>query len=85
MYFARTWGDLCTAVIRTTFSMPKRPAPAGSRQRWATFLRNHLHEILAVGSMGLDSGRFAQLFVLRGRTDLPKNELAAYEEIASAM
>ncbi len=22
--------------------------PAGSRQRWATFLRNHLHEILAV-------------------------------------
>ena len=27
--------------------LPKRPPPAGSRQRWATFLSNHLHETLA--------------------------------------
>jgi transposase InsO family protein len=28
--------------------MPKRPPSAGSRQRWATFLQNHLHEALAI-------------------------------------
>ena len=42
------------AISEITVSryMPKRPAPAGSRQRWATFLRNHLHEILAVDLPG---------------------------------
>jgi hypothetical protein len=28
--------------------MPMRPPRAGSRQRWATFMRNHLHETLAI-------------------------------------
>jgi len=28
--------------------MPNRPPPGRSRQRWATFLRNHLHETLAI-------------------------------------
>jgi len=37
--------------------MPKRPPPAGSRQRWATFLRNHLYEILCLsGSLRLVTG-----------------------------
>jgi transposase InsO family protein len=37
-------------ISETTVSrcMPKFPPPAGSRQRWGTFLRNHLHETLAV-------------------------------------
>jgi hypothetical protein len=35
--------------------------------------------------MGLDSGRYTQLFGLHGRTDLPKDGLAAYEEIAWTM
>jgi transposase InsO family protein len=38
------------AISKITVSrhMPKRPPPAGSRQRWATFVRNHLHETLAI-------------------------------------
>jgi hypothetical protein len=28
--------------------MPEVPAPMGSRQRWATFFRNHLHESLSI-------------------------------------
>jgi transposase InsO family protein len=28
--------------------MPKRRAPPGSRQRWQTFMQNHLHESLAI-------------------------------------
>ncbi len=37
-------------VSETTISryMPKRFGLPGSRQRWATFLRNHMHETLAV-------------------------------------
>ncbi len=27
---------------------PKRPPPTGSRQRWTTFMHNHLHETLAI-------------------------------------
>ena len=27
---------------------PKRPSPTGSRQRWTTFMHNHLHETLAI-------------------------------------
>jgi putative transposase len=34
--------------ITVSRHMPKRPSPAGSRQRWATFMRNHLHETLAI-------------------------------------
>jgi hypothetical protein len=37
------------AISEVTVSryMPKRLPPAGSRQRWATFMQNHLHETLA--------------------------------------
>jgi putative transposase len=43
--------------------MPKRPAPAGSRQRWATFLQNHLHEILAVDFAVVPTATFGILYV----------------------
>ena len=32
--------------------MPKRKAPPGSRQRWRTFLHNHMHESLAINFAG---------------------------------
>jgi hypothetical protein len=38
--------------------MPKRPPPAGSWQRWATFLRKHLHETLAVDFAVIPSATF---------------------------
>jgi transposase InsO family protein len=34
--------------ITVSRHMPKRLPAAGSRQRWATFMRNHLHETLAI-------------------------------------
>jgi transposase InsO family protein len=43
--------------------MPKRPPPAGSRQRWATFLRNHLHETLAVDFAVVPTATFGILYV----------------------
>ncbi len=43
--------------------MPKRSAPVGSRQRWATFLRNHLHEILAVDFAVVPTATFGILYV----------------------
>jgi putative transposase len=43
--------------------MPKRPPPAGSRQRSATFLRNHLHETLAVDFAVIPSATFGILYV----------------------
>jgi putative transposase len=43
--------------------MPTRPPPAGSRQRWATFLRNHLHETLAVDFAVVPTATFGILYV----------------------
>ncbi len=43
--------------------MPKRPPSAGSRQRWATFLRNHLHETLAVDFAVVPTATFGILYV----------------------
>jgi putative transposase len=43
--------------------MPKRPAPAGSRQRWATFLQNHAHEILAADVAVVPTATFGILYV----------------------
>jgi putative transposase len=43
--------------------MPKRTAPAGSRRRWATFLQNHLHEILAVDFAVVPTATFGILYV----------------------
>jgi len=43
--------------------MPKRPPPAGYRQRWTTFLRNHLHETLAVDFAVIPSATFGILYV----------------------
>ncbi len=39
---------IAISEITVSRHMPKRPPPAGSRQRWATFVRNHLHETLAI-------------------------------------
>jgi putative transposase len=43
--------------------MPKRPPPAGSRQRWATFVRNHLHETLAVDFAVVPTATFGIVYV----------------------
>jgi len=43
--------------------MPKLPPPAGSRQRWATFLRNHLHETLAIDFAVVPTATFGILYV----------------------
>jgi transposase InsO family protein len=43
--------------------MPKRPPPAGSRQRWTTFLRNRLHETLAVDFAVIPSATFGIFYV----------------------
>ena len=43
--------------------MPKRPPPADSRQRWTTFLRNHLHETLAVDFAVVPTATFGILYI----------------------
>jgi len=43
--------------------MPKRPPPASSRQRWATFVRNHLHETLAIDFAVVPTATFGILYV----------------------
>jgi putative transposase len=43
--------------------MPKRPPPAGSRQRWATFMLNHLHETLAVDFAVVRTATFGIVYV----------------------
>jgi transposase InsO family protein len=43
--------------------MPEVPAPMGSRQRWATFFRNHLHETLAIDFAVVPTATFGILYV----------------------
>jgi transposase InsO family protein len=43
--------------------MPTRPPRAGSRQRWATFLHNHLHETLAVDFAVVPTATFGIAYV----------------------
>ncbi len=43
--------------------MPKRPPPAGSRQRWATFSSNHLHETLAIDFAVVPTATFGIVYV----------------------
>jgi hypothetical protein len=43
--------------------MPKRRPSAGSRQRWATFLSNHLHETLAIDFAVVPTATFGILYV----------------------
>lgn len=43
--------------------MPRRPLPGASRQRWSTFLRNHLHETLAVDFAVVPTATFGILYV----------------------
>ena len=50
--------------ITVSRNMPRRPPPAGSRQRWATFLRNHLHESLAVDFAVVPTATFGILYVV---------------------
>jgi putative transposase len=49
--------------ITVSRCMPKRPPPAGSRQRWSAFLRNHLHETLAVDFAVVPTATFGILYV----------------------
>jgi transposase InsO family protein len=43
--------------------MPKRPPSAGSRQRWTTFLRNHIGETLAIDFAVVPTVTFGILYV----------------------
>lgn len=43
--------------------MPNVSSPAGSRQRWATFFRNHLHETLAIDFAVVPTATFGILYV----------------------
>jgi putative transposase len=43
--------------------MPKRSPQAGSRQRWSTFMRNHLHETLAIDFAVVPTVTFGILYV----------------------
>jgi hypothetical protein len=43
--------------------MPKLPPPTGSRQRWATFLRNHLHETLAIDFAVVPTSTYGIVYV----------------------
>ena len=49
--------------ITVSRCMPRLPPPAGSRQRWETFLRNHLHETLAVDFAVGPTATFGILYV----------------------
>ncbi len=42
--------------------MPKQPPPAGSRQRWTTFLANHLNETLAIDFAVVPTATFGILY-----------------------
>ena len=64
----RIHGELLKLGIRVsevTVSryMPRRAAPAGSRQRWSTFLRNHRPETLAIDFAVVPSVRFELIYV----------------------
>ncbi len=43
--------------------MPMRSPSAGSRQRWATFLRNHLHETLAIDFAVVPTATFGIVYL----------------------
>ena len=43
--------------------MPNRPPPAGSRQRWRTFMKNHLHQALAIDFAVVPTATFGILYV----------------------
>ncbi len=49
--------------ITVSRHVSKRPPPGGSRQRWSTFLRNHLHETLAVDFAVVPTATFGILYV----------------------
>jgi transposase InsO family protein len=51
------------AEITVSRSMPKRPPSAGSRQRWAAFMHNHLHETLAIDFAVVPTATFGILYV----------------------
>ena len=43
--------------------MPRRKAPPGSRQRWRTFLHNHMHESLAIDFAVVPTITFEVIYV----------------------
>jgi hypothetical protein len=49
--------------ITVSRHMPKPPAASGSRQRWATFVHNHLHETLAIDFAVVPAATFGIVYV----------------------
>jgi len=49
--------------ITVSRHMPKRPPASGSRQRWATFMCNHLHETLAIDFAVVPTVTFGIVYV----------------------
>jgi hypothetical protein len=64
----RIHGELLKLGIRiseitVSRTMPQCPPLAGSRQRWATFMRNHLHESLAIDFAVVPTATFGIVYV----------------------
>ena len=54
---------IAISEITVSRHMPKRLPAAGSRQRWATFMRNHLHETLAIDFAVVPTVTFSIVYV----------------------
>jgi transposase InsO family protein len=54
---------IAISEITVSRHMPKRLPAAGSRQRWATFMRNHLHETLAIDFAVVPTVTFGIVYV----------------------
>ena len=64
----RIHGELVKLGIEVSQStvqryMPKREAPSGSRQRWKTFLHNHMHQSLAIDFAVVPTITFEVIYV----------------------
>jgi putative transposase len=64
----RIHGELLKLGIRVSEAtvsryMPKRPGPPGSRQKWSTFVDNHLHEMLAIDFAVVPTITFGVMYV----------------------
>ena len=55
--------EIGVSEISVSRYMPKRCPSVDSRQRWATFLRNHLHETLAIDFVVVPSATFGIVYV----------------------
>ncbi len=57
------WVLINASEITVSRYMPKRHPPAGSRQRWDTFLRNHLYETRVIDFAVVPAATFGILYV----------------------